>query len=146
MSANKPQSLANHRSNDPALIILAILFFLAAAIGIAAYLTNHPEWNGIAVAILGLGLLKLSVKIRRYVLVVQDRIIRLEMRLRLERLLPADLQPRISDLTLSQLIALRFASDAELPELTRRVLHENLQDRAAIKRLVKDWQPDHQRI
>lgn len=146
MRPHPSQTFANHRSNDPVLILLSIVFFAGAAVGIAAFLANRPEWNGIAVALIGLGLLQLSIKVRQYVLVVQDRVIRLEMRLRLERVLPADLLPRIPDLSLGQMIALRFASDAELPDLTRKVLAENLQDRTAIKRLVKDWQPDHQRI
>jgi hypothetical protein len=67
------------------------------------------------------------------------------MRLRLARLLPADLQSRISDFTLDQLISLRFASDAELPALARKVLDDKLNDRKTIKKLVKDWQADYLR-
>lgn len=73
---------------------------------------------------------------------VQDRVIRLEERLRYQRLLPADLQNRIDDFTLSQLISLRFASDAELPALARKVLDEKLNNRKAIKQLIKVWRPD----
>jgi hypothetical protein len=76
---------------------------------------------------------------------VQDRIIRLEERLRCQRLLPADLQSRIDDFTLSQLVSLRFASDAELPALARKVFDEKLNDRKAIKQLIKVWRPDHLR-
>ena len=72
--------------------------------------------------------------------------IRLEMRLRLRELLSADLQPRINDFTPTQLIALRFASDRELPDLARKVLTENLQDRSTIKQLIQSWQPDHLRL
>jgi hypothetical protein len=64
------------------------------------------------------------------------------MRLRLARVLPADLQPRIGDFTIDQLISLRFASDAEMPELARKVLDEKMNDRKAIKQQVKDWQAD----
>jgi hypothetical protein len=77
---------------------------------------------------------------------VQDRVIRLEERLRLEKVLPADLQPRISELTTKQLVALRFASDEELPELVRRVLGGELTERNDIKRAVRSWRADHQRI
>jgi hypothetical protein len=77
---------------------------------------------------------------------VQDRIIRLEMQVRLRQVLPADLQARIGELSLSQLVSLRFASDAELPALTRRVLDEKLTDRKAIKMLVTDWQADSFRV
>ena len=140
------QNYANHRAQDPTLIVVSILFFLAAALGIAAYAMGRPSWSGLAVAVMGLGLLQLAIKMRQYTLKVQDRVIRLEMRLRLERVLPPALQPRIPELSIGQLIALRFASDAELPALTQKVLDHNIQDRNAIKQLVTDWQPDHQRI
>ena len=73
---------------------------------------------------------------------MQDRVIRLEMRLRMQQLLPADLRPRIPEFSVGQLVALRFASDQELPELARKVLDEKIEDRKAIKKLVKNWQPD----
>jgi hypothetical protein len=87
-------------------------------------------------------LIALFVNGRNSTLAVQNRLIRLEMRLRLAGLLPADLQPRISEFTVDQLIALRFASDAELPALARKVLDEKMNDRKVIKQLVKDWQAD----
>ena len=83
---------------------------------------------------------------RAFAVGVQDRVIRLEERMRLAELLPADLRPRIGELTTRQLVALRFASDAELPELVRRVLSEHLRDKNAIKRLVVTWRPDHARV
>ncbi len=73
---------------------------------------------------------------------MQNRLIRLEMRLRLAKLLPADLQSRIGEFTVSQLISMRFASDAEMPELARKVLDEKMNERKAIKQMVKDWQAD----
>jgi hypothetical protein len=76
----------------------------------------------------------------------QDRIIRLEERVRLERVLPADLRGRMGDLTADQLIALRFAPDDEVPELTRRALGGELRTRADIKRAVRNWRPDHMRM
>ena len=79
---------------------------------------------------------------RTFALTVQDRVIRLEMRLRLAQVLPADLRPRINDLSVNQLCALRFAPDAELPDLTRRVLADNIRDRKSIKRMVKNWEAD----
>jgi uncharacterized membrane protein YciS (DUF1049 family) len=82
---------------------------------------------------------------RMMALRVQDRVIRLEERLRYERLLPADLKPRIGEFTLSQYVSLRFASDAELPALARKVLDEKLNQRKAIKQLVKNWKPDYLR-
>lgn len=83
---------------------------------------------------------------RTFALGVQDRVIRLEERLRLERLLPEELRPRISELTTPQLIALRFASDEEVADLTARVLDGELTEQREIKAAVRRWRPDHQRI
>jgi hypothetical protein len=79
---------------------------------------------------------------RIFALRVQDRVIRLEMQLRLQSLLPPDLRARISEFTVAQLVALRFASDGELPALARKVLDEHLVERKAIKKMIRDWQPD----
>ena len=83
---------------------------------------------------------------RVFAIRVQDRLIRLEERLRMRALLPADLQARIPDFTVEQLIALRFASDAELPALAAAVLRDKVQKRDAIKKMVKDWRPDLLRV
>jgi len=83
---------------------------------------------------------------RTFPLRAQDRIIRLEERLRLERLLPADLKPRIDDLRAGQLIALRFASDEELPDLTRAVLAGEITKQDEIKKRVRNWRADHFRM
>jgi Family of unknown function (DUF6526) len=82
---------------------------------------------------------------RLFALSVQDRVIRLEERQRCARLLPADLQARIVEFEPGQLVALRFASDGELPALARKVLDEKLKDRKAIKQLVKSWRADYLR-
>ena len=76
---------------------------------------------------------------------VQDRVIRIEERIRFERVLPADMHARIGEFTIDQLVALRFASNAELPELARRVLEEKVNDRKAIKQMIKTWRPDFAR-
>ena len=83
---------------------------------------------------------------RVFPLGVQDRVIRLEERLRMAEVLPEDLQGRIAEFTTEQLIGLRFATDEELPGLARRVLDEGLTDRKAIKQAVSVWRADHQRI
>jgi hypothetical protein len=80
---------------------------------------------------------------RLFALAVQDRLIRLEEQLRFARLLPADLQPRIGEFTAGQMVALRFASDAELPALARKVLDEKLTERKAIKQQIKNWRGDY---
>jgi len=92
--------------------------------------------------LMAIGLLLLAVSVRSMVLRVQDRVIRLEMRLRLRETLPADLHGRIPVLTPRQLVALRFAGDAELPMLVREVLAGTLATSKDIKLRIKDWQGD----
>jgi hypothetical protein len=82
---------------------------------------------------------------RVFALKVQDRVIRLEERLRMERLLPEDLKRRIGDFSTAQLVGLRFASDAELPELARKVLDGRIAETKAIKLMVKEWRGDYLR-
>jgi hypothetical protein len=103
------------------------------------------SWDGAERALLALGLAVGFLIARVMVLKVQDRVIRLEERLRYERVLPADLKPRIGEFTVAQLVALRFASDAELPPLARTVLDEKMSERKAIKQMVKTWKPDYLR-
>jgi uncharacterized protein DUF6526 len=93
-------------------------------------------------AVVALALLLLALFARMFALAVQDRLIRLEMRLRLQQLLPQELRPRIPDFTIDQLVSLRFASDVELPGLARKVLDEKLTERKAIKKLIQNWQGD----
>jgi hypothetical protein len=101
--------------------------------------------NGFERLLLAAALLVGFATVRSMALRVQDRVIRLEERLRYERVLPADLKARIGEFTVSQLIALRFASDAELPALARKVLDDKVNERKAIKQMVKTWKPDYLR-
>jgi hypothetical protein len=93
-------------------------------------------------ALVAMALIVLALCARIFALTVQDRVIRLEMRLHLLQILPAELRPRILEFTVNQLVALRFASDAELPALARKVLDEKITDRKSIKKLIQNWQPD----
>jgi hypothetical protein len=96
--------------------------------------------------IVALALLLLFVSARSFATTLQDRVIRLEEQLRLERLLPTELRPRIQEFTRDQFVALRFASDGELPTLAREVLDQRIHDRAAIKQMVNEWRADHLRV
>jgi hypothetical protein len=82
---------------------------------------------------------------RLFALRVQDRLIRLEERLRYERVLAEELRWRADELTVNQFISMRFASDEDLPQLMRKVLDERLTERKAIKALIKNWRPDYLR-
>ncbi len=82
---------------------------------------------------------------RTFALQVQNRVIRLEERLRMATLLPDDLKGRVGEIRIGSHVALRFASDAELPGLVRRVLNGELASSDSIKRAIKDWRPDHDR-
>jgi len=102
---------------------------------------NFSVDNSIGV-LTAIGLILCAFYGRLFALAVQDRVIRLEMRQRLERLLPADLRGRIAEFSVGQLVSLRFAGDGELAELARKVLDGKIEDRKAIKRMVRDWQAD----
>jgi hypothetical protein len=106
---------------------------------------HHPSTQSALLTALALLMLVLALKTRAYSLKVQDRIIRLEERLRLASLLDAPNCGRIAELTESQLIALRFASDAEAPELAARALNERL-DRKGIKAAIQHWRADYFRV
>jgi Family of unknown function (DUF6526) len=82
---------------------------------------------------------------RVFALSVQDRVIRLEERLRYERVLPEELRWRADELTVNQFVSLRFASDEELGELMQKVLDGKVTKRKAIKHLIKNWRPDYLR-
>jgi len=139
------QNLQNHIRFFPLFhfFVLPVLVFNVIR-AIAAAVREFTFATGFGV-VLAIALLALAFAARLMALSVQDRVIRLEMRLRLAQVLPVDLRPRIGEFTHGQLCALRFASDAELPALARKVLDEKLESRKGIKQLVKDWQPDYLR-
>ncbi|MDB4915132.1 MAG: hypothetical protein JWM95_2776 [Gemmatimonadetes bacterium] len=101
--------------------------------------------DAVLLALMAVALLGQFWYTRAFPLAVQDRLIRLEERLRLARLLPAELQGRLDEFTADQLIGMRFASDAELPALAKKVLDENLATRKGIKEQIKTWRPDYMR-
>jgi hypothetical protein len=104
------------------------------------------SFDRLALFLFSVGVLLTATYTRVFPVGVQDRVIRLEERVRMEHVLPSDLRARIPELTTRQLVSLRFASDQELPELVRRVLAGELAERNDIKRAIRDWRPDHQRI
>jgi hypothetical protein len=136
------QNFKNHMKFVPAFhfFVLPVLLF---NVGWAIYRVIHaPSANVVVALIVAIALLLAALYGRMFALAVQDRLIRLEMRLRMEGVLPTELRPRISEFSVNQLVALRFASDAELPELASKVLAANLQDRKTIKQMIRNWQAD----
>jgi hypothetical protein len=145
MPAEKPQSFENHARYVPPFHvgILGVLFI--NLVWSLYQLVKAFSWPTVLATLMALAFIGMSLYLRSFALTVQDRVIRLEMRLRLERLLSADLKARIPELTPDRFISLRFAGDEELPALVREVLEKNITDRKEIKRRVKNWQADHLR-
>ena len=140
-----PQSLANHARIVPGFHYGVTGAFALNLLWSLYRLYRVPGLDALMGLIVALALLGLLLYARLFALRVQDRVIRLEMRLRLAQVLPAELRPRIAELRPRQLVALRFAGDAELPALVRQVLDENLTDGRVIKSRIRDWQADHLR-
>jgi hypothetical protein len=144
--AEQVQTFATHRRWIPmwhffALPVLVINVFVAAY-----QFVRSPQlgtgWAVIVALALAFGIFVSRVMPLR----AQDRIIRLEERTRLERVLPSDLRGRVGELTPTQLIAIRFAPDAEVPDLTRRALNGELKTAGDIKRAIRTWRADHLRV
>ena len=145
MSERPAQSYANHRRFMPLYHYIAIpIFAINLFVSIYAFY-RVPGWLtgwGVFVAF---GLLAGFLALRVSTLIVQNRIIRLELMMRLAHVLPPETRNRMSELKLGQMIGLRFASDAELPALVERCLSGDLRTAEQIKREIKDWQPDYVR-
>jgi hypothetical protein len=146
MDTEKPQNLQNHTRLVPPFHMF-VLPVLLVNVGWTIYRLVKVDisFESVFGILLASALLLFALFARTFALTVQDRVIRLEMRLRLAEVLPVDLRARIPEFTVGQLVSLRFASDAELPALARKVLDEKLSDRKAIKQLVKNWQGDYLR-
>jgi hypothetical protein len=142
---SETQSFQNHAKLFPPFhfVVLPILF--ANFVWSVYRLIKVFSVPSVMSLLVAFALLMLAFSARIMVLAVQDRVIRLEMRLRMLQVLPVDLRTRIGEFQVGQLVALRFAGDAELPELSRKVLQDKIADRKAIKQLIRDWQPDNLR-
>jgi uncharacterized protein DUF6526 len=141
--ANETQNYGNHKRNFP-------LFHFVAAPLLAIYLlyaiyslVRAPSLPTVMGVVLAAGIVALLFASRLMALTVQNRVIRLEMMLRLQRVLgPVAAADALAKLPLGRLIALRFASDAELPGLIARVLSQELSTSSQVKQAIREWQPD----
>ena len=151
---SEPQNFANHGKIVPAFhfFLMPVLFLnFASSVYLVHATARHagaafPLLHAILNLFLVVALIVLAFLARIFALGVQDRVIRLEERLRYQQLLPDDLKSRINEFTINQVVALRFASDAELSGLARKVLDSNLNNRKAIKQMIQNWRADYQRI
>ena len=145
MAEKVPQNFSNHTRLDPAFHFFILPVFAISLIITIVHLVMHPGLHSAWLVVFMLAAATAVTKIRTYALKVQDRVIRLEERQRLALLLDQPLRARIGEFTESQLIGLRFASDAELPALAAKTLAEKL-SRADIKKAVGQWRPDYWRV
>ena len=146
MSTEPAQSYANHARMVPGFHYVTGLCTLVF-VGWSVWHAMSTRSADAHFQMLGaFGLLGTFWYARVFPLKAQDRVIRLEEQLRLTQLLPDDLRGRVGELTARQLVALRFASDAEVPELVRWVLGDKVTDIKQIKQRIKSWRADHHRV
>jgi len=144
--AERVQTYGTHRRFIPQFHFFVLPVLLAQVILKVVQLVRDPTLSTAWLLIVAVALLVGIYTARPMALRAQDRIIRLEESTRLGRLLPTDLRGRIGELTTGQLIAIRFAPDDEVPELTRRVVDGELKSTGDIKRAIRNWRADHLRV
>jgi hypothetical protein len=145
MAERFPQTLANHARIDPPFHYFLLPVFGISWIISVVLFVRHPGFLHFWIVIFNIAIIVAVIRSRQYALKVQDRVIRLEERLRLATSLPDSLRPQIARLGERQLIALRFASDEEVPALVDRTLSANLAP-VDIKKAIKNWRPDYWRV
>ncbi|MEM9557143.1 MAG: DUF6526 family protein [Acidobacteriota bacterium] len=146
MADPRPQTLANHAKIVPAYHYALTLILVANLLWSLWQLLRNPGIDSAITVLLAFGLMIIMWFVRIWPLTVQDRLIRLEEILRMQRLLPPEQQERIGSLRRGQFVALRFASDDELPALVQRVLDGELTSGKEIKRAIATWRADHFRV
>lgn len=143
--APKAQNFENHARYVPVYHFVAYPILLLN-LGWTAWNLRDPSFPAVLDVLVAVALLLVTYYARSFPLKAQDRVIRLEMRLRMRDRLPADLQGRIDEFTPTQMVGLRFAGDDELPDLAREVLDRNLTKATPIKKRITDWHADHHRV
>jgi hypothetical protein len=144
MSDKKPQNLQNHGRTDlwfQALGLVILINLIVAVVSLIRLPSDHHAWG----LVISLAFIILWLRLRQYPLKVQDRLIRLEERLRLQALAPPEWHPQILRLTENQIIGLRFAGDDEVVALAQQALTENL-NRRQIKERIRNWRADDWRV
>jgi len=145
MSKHEGQSFKKHARFDPPFHFFLTFVFIGNVIVATVYAVHHSRFYAWWLVLASLGAFVALFKLRSYPLKVQDRVIRLEERLRLQALAPEQWRPQIYRLSEDQLIGLRFAGDDEVVELAKQALEHNL-NRKQIKERIKSWRPDYWRV
>ncbi|HUD14100.1 MAG TPA: DUF6526 family protein [Terracidiphilus sp.] len=144
MSEKTPQNLKNHARTDAWFMVLGLIVLINLIVAIVSLL-HVRNFHHVWVLILSLALIVLWLRVRQYPLKVQDRVIRLEERLRLQAMAPPEWQKQMQQLSEDQLIGLRFAGDDEVVALARQAHAENL-NRKQIKERIRNWRADTWRV
>jgi hypothetical protein len=145
MPEHAPQTWANHGRFDPIFHFFALPVVILSITAAIVHTVQRPSWFSVWLILFVVAMVVVTVKTRSYALRVQDRLIRLEERLRLAGLLAEPLRSRIGELTESQLIGLRFACDAEIPGLVQLALSKQM-SKSDIKKAINTWRPDYFRV
>ena len=145
MSKHEPQSLQNHERFDPPYHFVLFFVLFANLVISVVYAVRHFNFYSAWFVVLSMAAGLALMKMRMYPLKVQDRVIRLEERLRLQALAPSEWHTQIYRLTEDQLIGLRFAGDDEVVELAKQALEQNL-SRKQIKQRIRSWRADNWRV
>ena len=146
MASSATQNFENHVRFVPMYHMVAFPMIAAFVIYSLYMVVTALSLASVMFLLFGVGVTIAMLFARLFPLAAQDRIIRLEERLRLHDLLPQEQHDTIGRLTTEQLIGLRFASDDEVADLIAAVVSEGIKDRTEIKKRVKNWRPDHQRV
>ena len=145
MSKNAPQDLKNHARLDPPFHFFLLPFVVANFVVAIVHIVRHPRMGTVWYLVMSACAVLAVLTIRMYAVKVQDRVIRLEERLRLQALAPAEWHAQIYLLSEDQLIGLRFAGDDEVVELAKQALEHKL-NRRQIKERIKSWRADNWRV
>ncbi len=140
-----PQNLKNHAKLDPAFHFFLIFVLLANLVVAVVQLVHRPGFITTWFVVMSVVAFVVLFKLRIYPLKVQDRVIRLEERLRLQSLTPLEWHAQIYRLSEDQLIGLRFAGDDEVVELAKQTLEHNW-NRKQIKERIRNWRADYWRV
>lgn len=147
MADERPgQNYASHRRFHPLYHFFIVPITFANIIGTIVAAFRHPSKIAVWQVVVAMAIFGIAVVARTFSLRVQDRLIRLEERMRLQRLLPAEMHGRIDDLRTSQLIAIRFCHDDEVCDLARAILDGEVKSADEIKRRIRTWRPDWLRV